>query len=82
MDATAQVALEFQAQQLRMINERLNYVRALLPSVSVDWRGPAQVVFDAGVLELHRDLARACTLIDTAERRTTTAASLMSARVG
>jgi len=82
MDATAQVALEFQAQQLRMISERLTYVRALLPNRSADWRGPAQQLFDAGVQELHRDLASACTMIEAAEQRTTTAASQMSVRVG
>jgi len=80
--ATAQAALEFQVQQLRMINERLTYVRALLPSASVEWRGPAQQLFDLGVQELHRDLASARTMIDAAEQRTSTAASQMSARVG
>lgn len=82
MDATAQIALEFQAQQLRMINERLSYVRALLPNESVDWRGPTQQLFDAGVQELHRDLASARTMIEAAEQRTITAASQLSARVG
>lgn len=80
--ATAQGALEFQAQQLRMINERLTYVLALLPTASVEWRGPAQRLFDSGVQELHRDLACARTMIDAAEQRTSTAAGQMSARVG
>jgi hypothetical protein len=82
MDATARVALEFQAQQLRMISERLTYVRALLPNESADWRGPAQQLFDAGVQELHSDLASACTMIEAAEHRTMTAANQMSVRVG
>lgn len=82
IDATARVALEFQAQQLRMINERLSYVRAMLPNESVDWRGPAQELFDASVRELHRDCARARTLIDAAEQRTMAALGLMSSRVG
>ncbi len=82
IDATARVALEFQAQQLRMLNERLSYVRAMLPNESVDWRGPAQGLFDASVHELHRDCARARTLIDAAEQRTMAALGLMSSRVG
>lgn len=82
LDATAQLALEFQAQQLRIITERLRYVRALLPLESIDWRGPAQQRFDEGVRELHRDLARTCSLIESVEARTTTAANQMSARVG
>ena len=45
----ARDALDFQAQQLRMILERLTYVRSLLPDASVDWRGPAQQLFDAGL---------------------------------
>jgi hypothetical protein len=82
IDATARVALEFQAQQLRMINERLSYVRAMLPNESVDWRGPAQELFDDSVHELHRDLACARTLIDAAEQRTMAAVGVMSSRVG
>ncbi|MGV8858403.1 hypothetical protein [Rhodoglobus sp.] len=82
MDVTASVALEFQAQQLRMISERLSYVRSLLPKHGINWRGPAQQVFDSGVQELHRDLASACTMIETAEQRTMNALSQMSARVG
>lgn len=82
LDATARVALEFQAQQLRMIIERLNSVRELLPRAGIDWRGPAQELFDAGVLELHRDLARARTLVETAEHRTTLALQQMGSYVG
>jgi hypothetical protein len=82
MDAAAQVALEFQAQQLRMIGERLTSVRTLLPNTSVEWRGPAQQLFDVGVQELHRELASARTLIAAAEHRTMTAASQLGARVG
>ncbi|QYH34905.1 hypothetical protein [Salinibacterium sp. M195] len=81
-DATAQLALQFQAQQLRIINERLSYVRALLPLASIDWRGPAQQRFDDGVRELHRDLARTRSLIESIESRTMNAASQMSSRVG
>lgn len=81
-DAAAYDALDFQARQLRMIGERLNYVSALLPSPSIDWRGPAQQRFDEGVIELQRDLASARTVIDAAAQRTMTAASQMSARVG
>lgn len=82
LDATAQLALQFQAQQLRIINERLRYVRALLPIERIDWRGPAQERFTEGVLELHRDLARARALIENIESRTTNAANQMSAHVG
>ncbi|EPR75109.1 hypothetical protein ADILRU_2646 [Leifsonia rubra CMS 76R] len=82
LDATAQLALQFQAQQLRIIGERLSYVRALLPLESIDWRGPAQQRFEEGVLEIHRDLARNRALIESIESRTMNAASQMSARVG
>jgi len=81
LEEAARVALESQAQQLRIISERLNYVRTLLPCASVEWRGPAQRLFDDGVRELHRDLARARTLVDAAEHRSITALGLMSVRV-
>ncbi|MBH0130442.1 hypothetical protein [Salinibacterium sp. NK8237] len=82
LDATARVALEFQARQLRMIIERLSSVRELLPHAGIDWRGPAQELFDSGVLELHRDLARARTLVETAEHRTMLALQQMGSYVG
>jgi hypothetical protein len=82
MDVTAQVALEFQAQQLRMIAERLRYVGTLLPEQSSHWRGPAQQLFDAGVSELHRDFARARTMIEAALDGTMTAAYQVSSRDG
>ncbi|MBH0110172.1 hypothetical protein I6E81_08325 [Salinibacterium sp. NG22] len=82
LDATARGALEFQAQQLRMIIERLSSVRELLPRAGIDWRGPAQELFDAGVLELHRDLAQARTLVETAEHRTMLALQQMGSYVG
>lgn len=81
-DVTAHDALDFQARQLRMILERLTYVRDLLPEASIDWRGPAQELFDVGVIELHRDLARTSTLIQSAEHRTVVAAQHMTSYVG
>ena len=82
LDTAAQDALDFQAQQLRMIAERLNYVRSLLPPLSIDWRGPAQQLFDASVLDLQSDLARVTTLIESAEYRTLLAAQQMASHVG
>ncbi|MEL0625562.1 hypothetical protein V6245_01255 [Salinibacterium amurskyense] len=81
-NAMARDALDFQAQQLRMILERLTYVRSLLPEDSIDWRGPAQQLFDAGVGGLHRDLACVRRLIEAAENRTVMAASQMGSYVG
>lgn len=75
-------ALNFQAQQLRMILERLTYVRELLPPSSIDWRGPAQQLFDAGVVELYRDLARVNALVHSAEQRTALACDQMLSHVG
>jgi hypothetical protein len=82
MDVAARVALEFHAQQLRMITERLTYVHALLPQQSREWRGPAQQLFDWGVSELHRDFARAQSLIEAAEQCSMAAASQLSIDVG
>ncbi|MEV8252664.1 hypothetical protein AB0O95_01735 [Rhodoglobus sp. NPDC076762] len=81
-DTAAHEALDFQAQQLRMILERLNSVRELLPPASIEWRGPAQQLFDAGVVELRRDLARACTLLQSAEHRTVVSSQQMASYVG
>ncbi|MGV8876122.1 MAG: hypothetical protein ACOH1K_01280 [Rhodoglobus sp.] len=82
MDATAHAALEFQIHQLRVLGDRLSSVAALLPAQSTQWRGPAQKLFDAGVYELHHDLARAGIFIDSAKHRTMNAANQMSFRVG
>ena len=82
IDAAAQAALEYQAQQLRIISERLTYVHALLPLQSTEWRGPAQQLFDWGVSELHRDFARARSLIQAAEQSSVAAASQLRAHVG
>jgi len=81
-NAIARDALDFQAQQLRMILERLTYVRALLPAAGVDWRGPAQELFDSQVVNLHGDLARARTLVETAEYRTAMARQQVDSYVG
>lgn len=81
-DTTAHDALDFQARQLRMILERLATVRDFLPNGSIDWRGPAQQHFDAGIADLHRELARASTLIQSAEHRTTVAAQQVMSHVG
>lgn len=81
-DAHTIESLEFQAQQLRMLNERLSYVSALFPSASTQWRGPAQQLFDAAVHSLHRDLAQTRSVIDNAEQLTSLAASQLSSRVG
>ena len=75
-------ALSFQAQQLRMILERLTYVRGLLPDASIDWCGPAQQLFDAGVLDLYRELAVVRTLLEAAYSRTVLAANQMGFHVG
>jgi len=82
LEATARAALEFQAQQLRIISERLNYVRALLPDTGADWRGPAQQLFDSQVVHLHGDLARVHTLVETAEYRTVLAHQQLGSYVG
>ena len=81
--AVATEALERQAAALRALHSRVCVAASLAPeSTGPDWRGPAQQLYDRGLVDLNAALVAAIAAVDDALAETRLAVSSLASRGG
>ena len=79
----ALAALERQASALERVQARIQDVITLAPTAAInDWRGPAQRVYEVGLVDLRIAITAASLAIDGALAETRRATTTLASRVG